>query len=244
MCQETHSSLHRQLLDEDGFVILPRDMIGVGGVIYSPPVVTAVVPRMIPYQRGIIITVRGANFGTKRMFDQNMRYIGALGNDPADKYKPPTVFVVMEGGAHVQCVRTGHVSNYELVCETPEMTSMNVSIVPYVVDQRSRAWDPNSIVAVETLPRYKYDCPMEQSSRCFDCCEAECQFQVSLIVRTLVWMLVCLQRLVLGLKMPCLDLPRVCLQFESGQGNDDLTLVVEGFQRFCKTECFKFCGYH
>ena len=57
-------------------------------------------------------------------------------------------------------------------------------------------------------------------------------------------MLVCLQRLALGLKMPCLDHPRICLQFDSGQGNDDLTLVVEGFQRFCKTECFKFCGYH
>lgn len=167
-----------QLLDEDGFVILPRDMIGVGGVMYLPPFVTAVRPRVVPYQKGMIVTVFGGNFGTKRIFDSSMRYIGALGSDPVEKYKPPTVFVVMEGGAYVQCVRTAHVSNNELVCETPEMTSLNVSIVPLVVDQRSRAWEPGSLVAVETLPRYKYDCPMEQSGRCFDCCEAECQFQV------------------------------------------------------------------
>ena len=96
---------------------MPTDMVGRGGVIYLPPVVTAIAQTFL-------------------------------------------------------------ISNDELVCETPEMTSMKASIVSHVMDQRSRAWVPGSIVEVESLPRYKYDCPVELSGRCFDCCEAECQFQV------------------------------------------------------------------
>ena len=157
---------------------MPTDMVGRGGVIYLPPVVTAIAPISVPYQRGMSITLLGTNFGTKRLFDKDGMYIGALGETPADEYKPASAFVVMEGGSHVPCSQTFLISNDELVCETPEMTSMKASIVSHVMDQRSRAWMPGSIVEVESLPRYKYDCPVELSGRCFDCCEAECQFQV------------------------------------------------------------------
>ena len=157
---------------------MPVDMIGRGGVIYLPPIVTAIAPISVPYQQGMSITLLGTNFGTKRLFDKDGRYIGPLGETPVDEYKPPSAFVVMEGGSHVPCSQTSHISNDELVCETPEMTSMKASIVSHVMDQRSRAWVPGTIVEVESLPRYKYDCPVELSGRCFDCCEAECQFQV------------------------------------------------------------------
>ena len=160
-------------------MVLPRDMIGRGGVIYLPPVVTSIAPVTIPYQKGMSITVLGSNFGTKKLFDKSGMYVGPSGELPAEHYKPPSVFVVMEGGAYVSCIDTHHVSNDKLVCETPEMTSMNVSVVSHVVDQRSKAWAPGSIIMVESLPRYKYDCFIEKSGRCFDCCEAECQFQVS-----------------------------------------------------------------
>jgi hypothetical protein len=166
-----------QELDEQGFVVLPRDMIGQGGVMYLPPVVTGVSPVVVPYQKGAILTILGYNFGTTKLFDKDNKYVGPVGSKPAEEYMPPSVFVVMEGGAHVPCLRTGHISNNQLVCETPEMTSTNVSVVSHVVDQHNRAWAPGTIVAVESLPRYKYDCPMERSGRCFDCCEAECQFQ-------------------------------------------------------------------
>jgi len=172
--------LGNQLLDEQGFVILPRDMIGHGGVLYLPPVVTAISPLTVTYQKGGIITVLGTNFGTKTLFDDNGKYVGPLGRStPVEEYMPPSVFVVKEGGAHVECERTVHVSSNMLICETPEMTSMNVSIVSNVVGQRSQAWVPGTVLTVESLPRYKYDCPVEKSGRCYDCCEAECQFQVS-----------------------------------------------------------------
>jgi len=156
----------------------------------------------------MVITVLGNNFGSKRLFDSLGRYVGPVGSKPAEEYSPPSVFVVMQGGAYVPCKDTEHLSNTALVCHTPEMTSMNVSLVSHVADQRSRAWSPGTLVSVESLPRYKYDCPQEKSGRCFDCCEGECHFQ-----------------------------------FESGQGNDDPTLLIEGFDRFCKTECFRFCGF-
>ena len=168
----------KQLLDADGFVVLPRDMIGHGGVMYLPPIVTSITPVTLPYQKGMSLTVLGTNFGTIKLFDSHGRYLGPLGEVPADQYTPPTVFVVMEGGAYEQCTRTSHISNSKLLCETPELTSMNASVVSRVVDQRSKAWAPGTIVAVEALPRYKYDCQVEMSGRCFDCCEAECQFQV------------------------------------------------------------------
>jgi hypothetical protein len=172
--------LGNQLLDEQGFVILPRDMIGHGGVLYLPPVVTAISPLTVTYQKGGIITVLGTNFGTKTLFDDNGKYVGPLGGStPVEEYMPPSVFVVKEGGAHVECERTVHVSSNMLICETPEMTSKNVSIVSHVVGQRSQAWVPGTVLTIESLPRYKYDCPVEKSGRCYDCCEAECQFQVS-----------------------------------------------------------------
>ena len=151
-------------------------------MIYLPPVITSIAPISIPYQKGNSVTVMGTNFGTRRLFDGNGIYIGPVGETPVDEYKPPSVFVVMDGGATLPCVNTEHISNGELVCKTPEMTSMNVSVVSHVVGQRSRAWVPGSILTVQSLPRYKYDCPMEKSGRCFDCCEAECQFQVCVII--------------------------------------------------------------
>ena len=51
-------------------MILPRDMIGRGGIIYLPPVVTGISPLTVPYQKGMIITVLGTHFGSKKLFDK------------------------------------------------------------------------------------------------------------------------------------------------------------------------------
>lgn len=78
---------------------------------------------------------------TKTHFEitlQNGKYVGPLGELSAEDYELPSAFVVMAGGQHVKCIRTMHVSNYQLVCETPEMTSSNVSVVSHVVGQSSQ----------------------------------------------------------------------------------------------------------
>lgn len=49
---------------------LPGDMVGRGGVIYLPPVVTGISPLTVPYQKGMSITVLGTHFGSKKLFDQ------------------------------------------------------------------------------------------------------------------------------------------------------------------------------
>lgn len=161
----------------DGFLPDPVPLGPSGGINYLAPEVTAVSPTSLLYQEGLQVTVYGRYFGPLSVFDKNGVYQGPLGNIPKEEYERPAALVVMAGGAHARCLSTSHLSDEELVCTTPEMTALNVSMVVLVVRQQSQVWQRGSLVEVRYLPQYKYQCEVELSGRCFDCCEEECQFQ-------------------------------------------------------------------
>jgi len=111
------------------------------------------------------------------VFDAAGMYQGPLGATPREEYERPRAMVVMKAGGHMKCLASLHLSDNTIVCKTPEMTDLNASVVVVLMRQQSKAWERGSILQVKYLPQYKYDCEPELSGRCFDCCEAECQFQ-------------------------------------------------------------------
>ena len=105
-------------------------------------------------------------------------YVGPVGSIPQQQYSKPMALVVMRGGGYIKCVKTMHISDSVMVCYTPEITELTFSTVVNVAGQVSRSWVPGSIVDVLDLPTYNYECPVEVTGRCYDCCETKCLTQL------------------------------------------------------------------
>ncbi len=148
-----------------------------GGISFQPPSVNTVAPGSIMYHQNQRLTIIGTNFGGTALFDHQNGYIGPIGSVPRSLYVKPTALLVMKGGSYITCLITEHISDSCVVCLTPEMTASAASAVVNSIGSVSQPWVPGSMVDVLDLPVYAYACPAEMTSRCYDCCEAECQPQ-------------------------------------------------------------------
>jgi len=157
---------------------LPPQGTGKDGVTYRPPEVYVVDPRVRSFVEGQSVTITGRYFGVPTLFDENGVYTGAIGLAlPRSEYTPPEAKLVMRQKDVVDCLSTQHISDSSLVCNAPEMTALNASIVIVATGLHSKLWAESSIIYADQLPGFKYECPVEKTGRCYDCCEASCHQQ-------------------------------------------------------------------
>lgn len=135
---------------------------------------TSVIPTRVSYSQNQKLTIVGLNFGDIAMFDNFGKYVGPVGTIPRSQYVRPIAFVVIEGGAYLRCTKTEQIADTTLICNTPEVTALSFSAVVNTAGQVSRPWVTGSVVQVLSLPRYSYECPVEVTGRCYDCCEILC----------------------------------------------------------------------